>query len=115
MDNKNFNRVNVAGYSLKELESFFIKKRYSEQTKLILIDLLLKKKKPADVARVYNMTPQRINNIKSEFIKEYKDNSAFIMFEGQITPENIDELKEFAKKCKYLKIVTSEPTRKIYL
>lgn len=115
MDNKNFNRVNVAGYSLNELESFFIKKRYSEQTKLILIDLLLKKKKPADVARIYNMTPQRINNIKADFLKEYNTDTNYILFEGQITPENVEELKAFAKKCKYLKIITSEPTRKIYL
>lgn len=115
MNNNNLNRVNVAGYSLKELEAFFLKKRYSEQTKLILIDLLVKRKKPADIARVYNMTPQRINNIKAEFIKEYKNNTQYILFEGQITTEYIDELKEFAKKCKYLKIITSEPTRKIYL
>lgn len=115
MNNTNFNRVNVAGYSLKELESFFIKTKYSEQTKLVLIDLLVKKKKPADVARIYNITPQRINNIKTDFIKEYKNNNSFILFEGKITAENVDELKEFAKKCKYLKIITSEPTRKIYL
>lgn len=115
MDNQIIN-VNVAGYTLKELEIFFLKKKYSEQTKLILIDLFCNKEQPSVVARKFNMTPQRINNIKSEFLKEYKNEVSFIMFEGQIDTDNLEDLKKFAKKCKYLKIITSdEPSRKIYL
>ncbi len=115
MDNQIMN-VNVAGYTLKELEVFFLKKKYSEQTKLILIDLFCNREQPATVARKFNMTPQRINNIKSKFLAEYKSEVSYIMFEGQINTDNLEELKEFAKKCKYLKIITSnEPSRKIYL
>lgn len=107
--------MNTKGFDKHELEQHFLRKKYSEQTKRIIIDLFHNQKQPAAIAREYDITPQRVNNIKTMFLNDYKYEHS-IFFEGQISIQNIDDLKEFAKLCKYLKITSSNyPARKIYI
>lgn len=102
-------------YTKEELQIFFLQKRYSAKTKQIIMSLFLDEENPSKVAEKYQISPQRVNNIKKEFLNEYKYDN-YITFEGQINSDNIEALKTFAKECNYLKIVkNTNPSRKIYI
>lgn len=107
--------LETQGFSLEELKQHFFTKNYSEQTKSVIIDLFHRNEKPAAVAKKYNITPQRVNSIRKMFLDNYiKDD--VIYFEGKIKAESYEELKKFAKLCKYINITSSNPPpRKIFI
>lgn len=107
--------LETQGFTLEELKQHFFTKNYSEQTKSVIIDIFHRGEKPAAVAKKYNITPQRVNSIRKMFLENFikKD---LIYFEGAIRTESHEELEKFAKLCKYVNIVnTNPPPRKIFI
>ena len=92
--------------TLEELNSFCKIKRYTEQTQQIIRMLLIDNFKQVDVVNILELSPQRVNNIKNDFLKNYFYSSKYIYFEGAIRKKEISKLSYFRESCDLLLIKT---------
>lgn len=92
-------------FRAKELKDFFLLKRYSTNTQDIIKLIFLKNEKQIDIAAKLGMKPQRVHNIKKQFLEDFLDmsNGSYIKFEGYISTEYLTDLMEFKQKCKSFK------------
>lgn len=95
-------------FRIKELQEFFLIKKYSQSTQEIIKLIFINREKHVDIAKQYNLKPQRIHNIKKQFLADYQNahQGTFVKFEGYISVDLLNDLQEFKQKCKSFKIFT---------
>lgn len=92
-------------FRAKELKDFLLLKKYSKNTQEVIKLIFLDHERQIDVAAKLEMKPQRIHNIKKQFLEDFlemKDNN-YIKFEGYISAEYLNDLIKFKEKCKSFK------------
>ncbi len=101
--------ISVVNITMPELNDFFSIKRYSTQTENAIKALFIDGVKQVKLAALLDISPQRVNNIKNQFLDDFFDNYEYVRFEAVIPISQIKELKEFQGKCKYFQIKVKLP------
>ncbi len=108
--------ISVANITVTELDDFFSIKRYSTQTENAIKALFIDGIKQVNLAAILEISPQRINNIKNQFLDDFFDSYEYVRFEAALPISQIKDLKEFQEKCKYFQVKTKllTPSRRSF-
>ncbi len=108
------NNISSVTITISELNSFYSTRRYSIKTQNVIKALFIDKIKQVEIATLLSISPQRVNNIKNQFILDFFNSESYVCFEGAIHVSKLKYLADFKKNCQLLQIKTniSNPTRK---